>query len=62
MYFYDDNINAFYAGPGMEISLDNNITLSVFLQIFYYRYLIPFTQEKEWKNTNYAFLRLKYNF
>jgi hypothetical protein len=62
IFFYDDNITAFYTGPGVEISISDNITLSAFLQIFYFRYFSPLTNEKEWKNLNYAFLRAKWNF
>jgi hypothetical protein len=62
IYFYDKDISAFYAGPGVDISASNNITVSAFFQFFYFIYRNPLTLENEWKNANFAFLRAKWNF
>lgn len=60
--FYDNNIVAYYIGPGFDLSLTNNITLSTLLQVFYFRYENPIAGNFENKHINYAFLRAKWNF
>ncbi|MBN1949663.1 MAG: hypothetical protein JW801_00565 [Bacteroidales bacterium] len=62
MYFYDVDLNGFYAGPSMVYSLSNNLNLSAFFQFFAFNYENLYTLEREWSNLNYAFLRLKWSF
>jgi hypothetical protein len=62
MYFFDKNLMGIFIGPSIDLSLGNDLTLSTFFQIFTFRYENPFTSEKEWLNSNFAFLRLKWNF
>ncbi len=62
MYFFDDNLTGFFAGPSVELSLGDNLTLSTFFQAFGFRYENPYTKEKEWLNSTYAYLRMKWNF
>jgi len=62
MYFFDENLMGFYAGPSIEVSMTDNLSLSAFFQFFAFRYENPLTQKEEWTKSYYAFLRLKWNF
>jgi len=62
MYFFDDNLAGFFTGPSVELSLGDNLTLAAFFQIFAFKFENPYTAKKEWINSNFAFLRLKWNF
>ena len=62
MYFFDDNLIGFFTGPSAELSLGDNLTLAAFFQIFAYKFENPYTAKQEWINSNFAFLRLKWNF
>lgn len=62
MFFYDDDLMGFYTGPSIDLSLDDNLTLSAVFQIFAFQFENPYTAKKEWLNSNFAFLRLKWNF
>jgi hypothetical protein len=60
MYFYDKDISGFYAGPSLELSLGDNLSLSTIWQIFAFKN--PYSAGKDWLNINFGFLRLKWNF
>lgn len=62
MYFFDKDLTGFYVGPSAEFSLSNNLSLSAFFQFFAFKYENPLTRKKEWLKSNFAFLRLKWNF
>ncbi len=62
MYFFDDNLMGVFAGPSVEISLTNNLSLATYFQFFAFKYENPFAQKKEWTKSNFAFLRIKWNF
>ncbi len=62
MYFFDNNLMGFYVGPSADLSLGDNLTLSAFFQIFAFKFENPYTGKKEWNNSNFGFLRLKWNF
>jgi len=62
MYMFDDTYKAIYAGPGIDISLSNNITLSALMQVFYYTMENAFINSEKWKNLNFGYLRVKWNF
>ncbi|MGD2035432.1 MAG: hypothetical protein PVF73_10275 [Bacteroidales bacterium] len=62
MYFYDKMLTGFYTGPSVEVSLTDNLGLSAFFQFFAFQYDSPNTTDKEWTKSNFAFLRLKWNF
>jgi hypothetical protein len=62
MYFTDENLTGFFLGPNVDISLGDNLTLSAYFQFFAFRIENPFTLENEWSNSNFAFLRIKWNF
>ena len=62
MYFFDNDLIGFFAGPSVELSLGDNLSLATFLQSFAFKYENPFTLKKEWLNATYAYLRLKWNF
>jgi len=62
MYFFDNNLNGFYTGPDLDLSLGDNSTLSLYLQVFAFKANDTFTGDKKWVNGNFAFLRYKWNF
>jgi hypothetical protein len=62
MCYYDEKRVGFYAGPSVEVSLGNNLTLSSYFQFFSFRVENLQTFRDEWVKANFAYLRLKYNF
>jgi hypothetical protein len=62
MYFTDDNLAGYFLGPNMDLSLGDNLTLSAYFQFFSYKIKSSFTHNDKWSNSNFAFLRLKWNF
>lgn len=62
MYMFDDTYKAIYAGPGVDISLSDNITLSALMQVFYYKMENAFINSEKWENLNFGYLRVKWNF
>lgn len=62
MYFADENLMGFFIGPNIDFSLGDNLSLSTYFQFFAFRIENPFTLKNEWSNSNFAFLRLKWNF
>ena len=62
MYFFDNDFTGFYAGPTADLSLEDNLTLTAVFQLFYYKLNNPYTGQDEWFNSNFIFLRLKWNF
>jgi hypothetical protein len=62
MYFTDDIINGYYAGPSLNYSLGDNLELAGFYQYFRFVIEIPGLLDKTTTSINIAFLRLKWNF
>lgn len=62
MYFTDENLTGFFLGPNIDFSLGDNLSLATYFQFFAFRIENPFTLEDEWSNSNFAFLRVKWNF
>jgi hypothetical protein len=62
MYFTDENLMGFFLGPNIDISLGDNLSLSAYFQFFAFRIENPITSGNEWSNSNFAFIRLKWNF
>lgn len=62
MCYFDEDMFGFYAGPSLDLSLGDNLTMGAIFQIFAFRYEDPSTLEDTWGNLNYAYLRLKWNF
>lgn len=62
MYFMDENLMGYFIGPNIDFSLGDNVSLSAYFQFFAFRIENPLTNENEWSNSNFAFLRLKWNF
>ena len=62
MLFYDKGLMGFFVGPSIDLSLSDDLTLGMVCQIFTFRYENSYTTKKEWLNSNFAFLRLKWNF
>ncbi len=62
MLYYDRNISGIYAGPSVEVSLSDNMSLSLLLQHFSFKMKDSLTQTKDRLKANFAFLRWKINF
>lgn len=62
MFFTDSKMQGVYAGPTVDFSLGDNLTLSGIYQFFAFKLENILIGEKEWINAHYAFLRLKWNF
>ena len=62
MYFFDEDLQGVFLGPGMDLSLGNNLMFSLFNQFFAYQTEDPLSQKDRWVYMNYGFLRLKWNF
>jgi hypothetical protein len=62
MFFTDDNMKGFYAGPTIDLSLGNNLTLSGIYQFIAFKTKDLTTGKQEWINSSYAFARFKWNF
>jgi hypothetical protein len=62
MYFFDSNLMGYYIGPGVDLSLGDDLLLSGIFQFFSFKSENPLTGAKEWANNYFAFLRIKWNF
>lgn len=62
MYFFDKDITGLFIGPSADVSLGDNLSLAAFFQFFAFKYDNPITLKMEWSKSNFAFLRLKWNF
>lgn len=62
MFFTDEYMKGIYAGPTIDLSLGDNLTLSGIFQFFAFQLKNPITSDKEWIKANYVFARLKWNF
>ena len=62
MYFYDKKLNGFYLGPSLDLSVLENLDLSLYVQFFSIGMKDPYTGEKLRQDTGLGFLRLKWNF
>ena len=62
MYFFDKDLHGLFVGPSVDLSIGDNLSLAAFFQFFAFNYENPVTKKKEWSKSNFAFLRLKWNF
>ncbi len=62
MYFYDKNLNGYYLGPSLDLSIVENLDLSLYVQFFSIGLKDTYTGEKLRQDTGLGFLRLKWNF
>jgi hypothetical protein len=62
MFFTDEYLKGFYAGPTLELSLGDNLTLSGIYQRITFQTKSPVSGNKMKMTSNYAFARLKWNF
>ncbi len=62
MYFFDKDITGLFVGPSVDLSIGDNLSLAAFFQFFAFKYKNPMTLKSEWSKSNFAFLRLKWNF
>lgn len=56
MVFYDEDTFGYFAGPSLDLSLGDNLSMGAIVQVFSFRI------NKKWENVNYGFLKLKWNF
>jgi hypothetical protein len=61
MYFWDDFLKGGFAGPSVEISLGDNVSVASFFQFFAFKIDLP-AYGTDRANINLAFLRLKWSF
>ena len=61
-FIYYPKINAVFAGPSVDVSVSDNIGLSLFWQTFYGEFPNPFTAEPEKKALHFGYFRAKWNF
>ncbi len=60
MYFWDDFLKGAFLGPSLDLSLGDNLALSAYFQFF--AFTLNTGNNREWLTSNFAFLRLKWNF